>query len=213
MWTYAIMVIISIILMFGMASCAPGQGRLLNFHETDSLFYPPDTSREKASRAEIHDRLMALAESKAPEELNPGAMCYEVAMPPDRKEYVCPVCGEKTIYTNESQFSIIDNVNSCRSWITSIRGLDLRLEEYNFCHHCQPDTNQVPGYKIFIRYKGEPNEEELKNAGAGSLQFIYEFMNGDKTHSDYYDNETPLKDYIGTISGFFGIDTSTLKKD
>ena len=27
-----------------------------------------------------------------------GAMCYDMCMPPPVTEYVCPVCGEKTLY-------------------------------------------------------------------------------------------------------------------
>ena len=52
----------------------------------------------KFPREEMQRRLAALAQSKPPRDLSPGAMCYRMAGPPEVAEYRCPACGAKTWY-------------------------------------------------------------------------------------------------------------------
>ena len=204
MWAYIIIFIISAFLLIGI-SCVPRSNTTGNFKENDSLFYPIDSSAGKASRADVENRLKALAESEVPAELNPGAMCYEMSAPPDRIEYVCPVCGEKTIYTQADHYYLVENVNDCRHMVTNIKSLDLRLEEKNFCRHCDPDSTEAPSIVLYIKYKGENKEEKIPNVSPEGLQLLYEFMNGDKTHSYFNEREEPLKDHLEEISNLLRI--------
>lgn len=48
-----------------------------------------------AAEPDIDKLLKRLAEKPVPAELNFGAMCYKMAMPPDRAEYVCSVLRDK----------------------------------------------------------------------------------------------------------------------
>lgn len=48
-------------------------------------------------RGAMETMLDELADAPEPEK-KPGAMCYAVAAMPGRTEYVCPDCGEKTLY-------------------------------------------------------------------------------------------------------------------
>jgi hypothetical protein len=43
-------------------------------------------------------KLDELAEQPGPKDLKRGAMCYSIAPPPNREEYICPKCGERTLY-------------------------------------------------------------------------------------------------------------------
>jgi len=61
-------------------------------------------SAENLTREQLDKLLNALAEKPAPEAKRmPMAMCYRMAAPPERVEYVCPQCGEKTIYSRDAK--------------------------------------------------------------------------------------------------------------
>jgi hypothetical protein len=206
MWYAIALIIVSAGLIIGMKGCLPGGNGLGDFTPNDSLFYPADSSFGNASRADVERRLKALSNSPVPAELNPGAMCYEMSVPPDRNEYVCPKCGQKTIYTNTSLFSIIDDAKSCRLIVANIKNLTLRLEEKNFCQYCDPDTNAAPSMTLYLKYKGEEKEEVIKDVSKESLELIWAFMNGQTTLASFNERETPLKEYIDQISSILKVD-------
>jgi hypothetical protein len=52
-------------------------------------------------REELRRRLEELARSEPPRDLSPGAMCYSMMGPPAVAEYVCLLCGQKTLYALE----------------------------------------------------------------------------------------------------------------
>ncbi len=205
MWLYIIIFVIAAALMLGITACIPQSGRISNFRENDSIFLPYDSASGKASREEIIHRLELLAKSEAPTQLNPGAMCYEMAMPPDRIEYQCPVCGSKTLYTQDALFSLVESAGQCRHIVSNIPGLDLRLEERGFCRKCQPDTNQNLLLVLHIKYRGEQKEEAYEGITPEGLQLLREFMTGDKTHDFFNEREEPLRDYVDEISAILKI--------
>jgi hypothetical protein len=206
MWYTIALIIVSVGLIIGMKGCLPGANVMGNFTPNDSLFYPADSSFGNASRADVERRLKALADSPVPDELNPGAMCYEMSAPPVRIEYICPKCGQKTIYTNSDYFYTVENVTSCRQVVANIKNLTLRLEEKNFCHHCYPDTNAAPSMTLYIKYKGEQTEEVIEDISRGSLELIWAFMNGQTTIASFNDRETPLKGNIDQICNLLKVD-------
>jgi hypothetical protein len=206
MWIYIVIVVISAGLILGMSGCFAGSPKISNFAPGDSLFYPADSSFGNASRADVERRLQALADSPVPANLSPGAMCYEMAAPPDRKEYVCPVCGHKTIYTNSQYFGIIDEVASCRQLVPNIKNLTLRLEEKDFCHHCDGTDGAGPSLTLYLKYKGEQKEEVIKDISLGGLELIWSFMNGHTTVPGSQGSETPLKDYVDQIANLLKVD-------
>ncbi len=199
MWYSLVLFLVTAALLIGISSCIPGRKKSAGFTENDSLFFPADTTHGKSTRQDIETRLKALAESEVPKNLNPGAMCYEMAAPPDYAVYVCPKCGQKTMYARTEYFHIVDEAQECRNAIANIPGLDLRLEEKNFCHACDPDTTQAPQLNLAIRYKGENQEEIISGVNAEDLALMYEFMNGDKTHAYFNEREEPLKDYLDRL--------------
>ena len=90
-----------------------------------------------------------------------GAMCYDMALPPDHTEYTCPTCGEKTLYAwsqkelgtwNSENFAKMREVRfvqgeltACRREVEKIKqstGLLLTLDESSFCKHCQPNATK-----------------------------------------------------------------------
>jgi len=56
-------------------------------------------SGENLTPEQMIDRLLAeLAQKSAPTNLSLGAMCYDMPCPPERVDYVCPVCENRTIF-------------------------------------------------------------------------------------------------------------------
>lgn len=206
MWIYVALIIVSAGLILGLGGCIAGTSKMGNFSPNDSLFYPADSSFGNASRADVERRLKALADSPVPATLDPGAMCYEMAAPPDRIEYVCPKCGQKTMYTSSAYYETIDEIGACRQIVANIKNLTLRLEEKNFCHHCYPNTQQEPSLVLYLKYKGEDKEEVIEGVSKQGLALLWAFMNGETIVSDFYARETALKDYIEEISRLLKVD-------
>lgn len=206
MWIYIAVFVISAGLILGLSGCISRIGKTGSLSENDSLYYPSDSAVGRASRADIERRLKVLSESETPKNLNLGAMCYEVALPPDRAEYVCPVCGEKTLYTNDYTYTVLQEISSCRNAVAKIKNIELRLDESRFCKQCTPDTNVKPSLDLYIRYKGEHQELKTENIYSGDLDLIAELMAGNKKHVGATANEDPLKDYIDRLKELLHID-------
>ena len=91
------------------------------------------------SHQEIQKQLAQIASKPAPKKLVMGAMCYKVAGPPSRIDYVCPTCGEKTLYaledssgetTRDLQWRAINDIQeleSLRRLAQQIKKLDISL--------------------------------------------------------------------------------------
>jgi len=59
-----------------------------------------DTLTPLYTKEQIEEKLDYLCKTPPPDELSFGAMCYSVIVTAvqEKYTYVCPVCGEKTIY-------------------------------------------------------------------------------------------------------------------
>ena len=90
----------------------------------------------KLSQTRINEMLEKLETTQAPEP-RMGAMCYDMAGPPNRVEYVCPVCGEKTLYTEQKAFLIGAELESCRRLNKTLSKLakDAMSEEEALAHY------------------------------------------------------------------------------
>ncbi len=71
------------------------------------------------SKAEIK-KLLVEIEAAKPTEPHLFAGCYDVMLPPQATEYVCPVCSEKTLYTKEQFWAFQEDLDSCRRFLSYI---------------------------------------------------------------------------------------------
>ncbi len=165
------------------------------------------------SKEELDKKLAHLAETPPPENLSLGAMCYSVAYQENHfHEYNCPVCWQKTIYRRETdgkRFQYIDamlshNLYNCRSEISKIEGIDVKLDEIEFCEHCSPGI-QRPQLYLIITIKGMPRSIKTSSFNSFDLQIINEFLNGQLIHKDKFNNETPLANYLDRIKELLGL--------
>ena len=163
---------------------------------------------------DVQRRLLDLSKSPAPTELAPGAMCYKPAMPPKSADYTCPKCGEKTLYNLETAedrnqaTKAIGAVNvdipNCRRTIKLIKGLNVSLDETQFCKKCSPDI-QSPKLVLIINYEGG-KQHSVEGVTNDDLILISEFLSGSDKHKDSGDFETPLKNHIKRLKELLGVE-------
>jgi len=164
--------------------------------------YPPDTIKI-FTREKIIEKLKELSESKAPDTLAEGAMCYKVAGPPNRAEYVCPSCGAKTIYTSDA-WTITRDIPQCRSIVADLKAYDIKLDESQFCKKCSPKQKD-PQLCIEIKFTNEKDEHKTCSISPFDLQLLSEFLKGSQVHRGDTGEETPLKNYIDRIKTILDI--------
>ena len=70
-----------------------------------------------------------------------SARCYEIAAPPERIEYCCPVCAERTFHPFGSCVVDADELATCRRLMQELPARVLvSLDESAFCRKCRPDV-------------------------------------------------------------------------
>ena len=169
------------------------------------------------SRERLAAMLRELARREVPSQLAVGAMCYEVAGPPLRSEHVCPECGEKTLYASGPDrpaearaadwelLSLLEwGLVACRRRVQEIRGLDVALDETQFCRRCSPDA-PTPRLGLVVRHHGEGEPHRVWGVGAEDLVLLGEFLAGKDRHTDFYDHETPLGNHLPRIEQLLGV--------
>jgi hypothetical protein len=178
-----------------------------------------ESETTSADRSEIRERLKTLFKSNAPKELSKGAMCYRMAMPPTIVEYVCPKCGEKTLYTGEEGPRSVDDTNkvrreivACRRVLKEIEGLDIELDENQFCAKCTPDLKEVPKICLLVRYEGEKESHRVEGITSEDLIILKEFLDGKDKHTGRQGVETPLRNYVDRLEELLGVEVEVLGK-
>lgn len=164
---------------------------------------PEDSIKGPFTTKNIHDRLVSLSKKPAPKELKMGAMCYEMAAPPQRVEYVCPKCGAKTLYAS-NYVNTIQNISSCRSQVESFKGLNAKLDESEFCKKCSPKIKD-PQLCLEIKYTDDEKVHRTCDVTETDMQLIAEFLSGSNVHKTFYDAHEPLKDYMERLETLLDI--------
>ena len=111
-----------------------------------------------------------------------GAMCYDTAAPLDRVQYICPECGEMTLY--DSMFgSKIENLQTYRALVKKIKKIKVKLDESQFCDKCNPDVS-YPQFCLIVKL--DKNKEAQKTCGITEtdINLIYEYSEGKIPLSD-----------------------------
>lgn len=70
------------------------------------------------------------------------AMCYSTAGVHDRIEYVCPVCGDKTIYSSFYELVVLGPARSEFAKLKNLPNPKVELDERNFCKKCHSDLKE-----------------------------------------------------------------------
>lgn len=90
-----------------------------------------------------------------PPEPRIGALCYETVTIYERVEYICPHCGEKTLYPRSPEAAQLLNVEELEREFGIFRKespLKMEIEENGYCKHC--DSGSKPrGVTLIVTYE------------------------------------------------------------
>jgi predicted RNA-binding Zn-ribbon protein involved in translation (DUF1610 family) len=161
---------------------------------------------KKLSRVDIQKKLQKLGDAPVPKDLKAGATCYKPAAPPQHAQYICPTCGEKTLYTNALARTVEWDIGDARRHLTRLQGLaasSISLDESPFCKHCSPDVTD-PKLMLRIVYDtGQPHT--AVGVTPADLQLLEEFLSNKIIHDSGQLGETPLRDRIPRIQELLGV--------
>lgn len=97
---------------------------------------------QSLSLAELRRMLAAIEAASSPEEME-SAMCYATVEPEWDREYLCPTCGERTLYPNGAPSLPMFELEACRrefELANRLGRLTMVLDESSYCSRCRPDA-------------------------------------------------------------------------
>lgn len=116
-----------------------------------------------------------------------GAMCYTPAPPAPTAQFLCPKCGQKTLYAYPGysqgiqQPDVIPWLESllpaCRQAAKDIAGLPLELDESQFCKQCNPGVAK-PQLVLVIRYPDRPEPHRVIGIALDDLRLLKAYQEG-----------------------------------
>lgn len=205
MWHIIILIVVSVVFVLGITGCFTKNSNGTSAYTDSTATSTFDTIKGPVSKSEIRERLIELSKSIGPARLNQGAMCYEMSAPPNRYEYVCPKCGEKTLYTSDHSLAeTASEIENYRQSVSGMNGLDITLDESQFCKKCSPDIKN-PALYINIKYVDDAQVHKVCCVTQTDFSLMYEFLCGSKVHRLFNETEVPLKDYLDRLQTLFDI--------
>jgi len=137
-----------------------------------------------------------------------GAMCYRPAMAPDRVEYICPLCGERTWFGGETGEMLHREAEPMRRAIAELDGnpfFHAILDETAFCSHCSGEL--APGNPRFILNLVYTEGDTVSTpVELHDLQMLVGLVGGELVFADSYDARLPLKDSVPRLRTLLGVD-------
>jgi hypothetical protein len=157
------------------------------------------------TRAEIERRLRVLAENPAPADLRIiGAMCYDVTSP-TCATYVCPKCGERTLYSGRWTYIVWSTIPGCRRIVKTLAQIPIELDEAQFCKKCSPKI-ESPELCLLVRFKGEETHHRICNISLEDVTLLSEFLEGKDRHVHWNARESALKSHIDRLEEILNVE-------
>jgi hypothetical protein len=181
---------------------------------------PAATSTEKIKsldRATIRGLLKKLADTPVAKGKRVNAMCYSVSLAPTRADYVCPKCGERTLYDSDkltpdgrtqkdSAEFMQRTLPACRLLfkdLQKVAGEAITLDESQFCKKCSPKATE-PTLVLHIAYKDE-KARDVENVQPHDLLILREFLAGELLTEEFGKKTMPLKEYLPRLQELLGV--------
>lgn len=162
-----------------------------------------ENTMKRMTSEEIRSQLTMLAMKKPPKDLaDIGAMCYKVAMPPERVDYICPKDGSKTLYKQQYVHFIQYDIPRMRTLAETMPSILVSLDESEFCKKCSPNVTN-PQIIMTVHYTDRTHT--VKGVSDRDLQLMRDFLSGKDRFTNEYDAETALKDYIPRLEELLGV--------
>lgn len=160
------------------------------------------------SSSQIDFMLARLEREEAPEPVF-GAMCYEMMAAPSVAEYICPICGEKTVYMDEyTQTAFIswelDGARRLAESIDAMTDLDIVLDETLYCSSCCAEEVEDP--YLVLRVIHENGDTFENRVSLTDLRKLDSFLRGRLYWLTDNDSQEPLKDDADRIRELLGFE-------
>ena len=168
---------------------------------------PGDVSVSKMlgmSRPDVELMLDDIETAEEPEPMY-GAMCYEMVAGPLVIEYICPLCGDKTVYEDYGTISLVEQLEADRDMfagIDSLTELDMRLDESRFCHFCAEDGSE-PALVLIVELEDQPPCST--EVTGHDLRLLRGFLAGNDVYETWNDGVMPLKPHLDRIRKLLGL--------
>lgn len=178
-----------------------------------------DTIKPFFARKQIDEKLKILAMTPPPKKIIYSAMCYSMYLPPDRIKYICPFCGEKTIYKGgktdsdwQNLYEILEHgIYTCKRQLNKVEGIHIAIDESQFCKKCSPFIEK-PELCLLVNIEGQQDTTKICNITVKDILLITEFLNN-KISLVTGEGEEPLLDYIDRIQELLGLKINNEKND
>jgi len=150
--------------------------------------------------------LLARLESEGPPETVFGAMCYGPMAMPDSAEYICPVCGEKTLYGSNQASFILWELQGARRLAESLdasTAFSVILDESSFCDFCSGGGIDSPA--MLLRVTDGPGTGTENRVTVDDLRKLNSFLQGNLYWVTSNDSQQPLRAHGARIAQLLGI--------
>ncbi len=134
-----------------------------------------------------------------------GAMCYSTVAPPDRVEYICPVCGERTFYGQSEVARIQWELPAMRRIVEEWRGngfFEASIEE-TYCSNCNP-ADSTGETRLVIAYS--EGDTVRVAVGMTDLQMLTGLLHGELSYETSNESIAPLKGNTERLRAILGIE-------
>jgi hypothetical protein len=162
-------------------------------------------SGEHVDRARIDALLSELATKPAPANLEVGACCYSPVSPPSRVEYICPVCGAKTLHAESDLIWMVDRtLEDVRMGTAKLRelGLSATLDETFLCSVCA--RKDAPA-RLFLKVTLDGRTVRTAVKVDTDIALLEAFLKGESVWKDEFEGEYSVKDMLPRIRRLLGV--------
>ncbi len=184
----------------------PENNNIENAVSSSIIISPNDTIKPMYSKKDIERKLRKLSKTPRPEKLAFGAECYEMSVPPETASYNCPECGNKTLYKLEQGYTELVRwgIIACRNEIKDVKGINIKLDESQFCKKCKPDIKE-PKLLLLVNINKNKDTTKVWNINYIDIRLIKNFLNDDLKYKGEQDAEAPLVHRIDRIQELLGV--------
>jgi hypothetical protein len=205
-------IIFSLCLLLLMIICSFGIPKISGRKNSDTAISTRDVVQ--MSTDQINDKLNSLPPKKN-RNAKMEAMCYSMPPPQTVIDYICPACHEKTLYYKSVYDISLEDLNSCRQIVMTIKkseGYSVTLDELSFCSHCSP--NAIENKLKLIVTSDDGSKHITSPVSLHDLTILKSFIDGNLTYNSSDGNATSLKAQIPRLQQLLGdkIDNTLLNK-
>jgi hypothetical protein len=160
------------------------------------------------SRDDVRRVLIKIETGAEPSEKQ-GAMCYDISMPPAYEEYVCPLDGEKTVYSKGSPAQsylgpLLETQNLLKVLQSSVKGISFVLDTARLCSTCFPGVDDTQRYILLrVNYPDGRSVESVRIV-PDDIRYLIGFFTNGRTYRTDTGGERPLKRLMPRLKELLG---------